>query len=170
MTRGNPQIFWISAPLVVDICAPSPDSWSLPLPKPRWSHAWSSGEPMDILRACPEDSQDLESQWTKTYFQYTHTLIWVGSTLATHLQSTFFQAMLQRSWLHIFPIPLMGQPQEVHKSEELSIQFSVSPGSLGTTILCWSIASSLTRFLNASFFKLCWNEFRATWKEWLIAI
>lgn len=91
MTRGNPQIFWISAPLVVAICAPSADSWCLPLPKPRWSHAWSSGEPTDILRACPEDSQALESRWTKLYFQYMHTLIWAWSILATHLQSTFFR-------------------------------------------------------------------------------
>lgn len=73
--------------------------------------------------------------------------------------------MLQRSQLHIF---LNLSP--VHRSGELSIQFSVFPWSLGTEKLCWSIVSSLIWFLNTLCFKLWGNEFRAKWSVWLITV
>jgi len=41
----------------------------------------------------------------------------------------------------------MGEPQDVHKSGELSIQFSVSHGSLGSTVLRWRNRSSATWLL-----------------------
>lgn len=100
------------------------------IPSPPWIEIGvTPGAQQTLWTYCPEDSQALQLQWTNTRTTCGSTCAHSGrrgSILAINLQDTFFQAILQRSWLHIFPNLLMGERQEVHKSGEFSTLFNVS--------------------------------------------
>lgn len=83
-----------------------------------------------------------------------------------------FEAMHQRSGPHIFLNLLAGEPCMIHSQIWRALHtiqcFSWTSWNLRTMSKCCKFFYVI--FLNASSFKLLWNEFRATWKEWLIAL
>lgn len=82
------------------------------------------------------------------------------------------EAMLQRLGPRIFLNLLAGEPSmirsQIWRALHTIQSFSWTSWNLSTMWKCCKFFYMI--FFNASFFKLLWNEFRAMWKEWLIAV